>query len=91
MGFTDGTYFGGIDNVILVVGGAFGWEIERLLPGKIQQGRGVLIGAGIGNAVSDFAGGLPIGIDFAAGTFIGCLVGLLALPICFAIQKAVSK
>ena len=87
----DPILFGLIDNGVLLMGALFGLEVERLLPARLQKGLGAVIGAGIGNAVSDFLGGLPIGIDFATGTAVGCLAALAALPVLVAVQRRLSS
>ena len=88
---TDPILFGVIDNGVLLLGALFGLEVERLLPARLQKGLGAVIGAGLGNAFSDFLGGLPIGLDFAAGTAIGCLLALGALPVLLAIRKGMGR
>jgi hypothetical protein len=77
---TDPVLFGLIDNGVLLLGAVFGLEVERFLPARLQRGMGAVVGAGVGNAVSDFLGGLPIGAGFAAGAAAGCLLALVALP-----------
>lgn len=78
--FIDGTIFGIIDNGVLIVGAFTGLEVEKYLPFK-TVGLGAVIGAGVGNAVSDFMGGLPLDLMFAAGTFAGCVLGLVLIPL----------
>ena len=73
--------FGVIDNAVLLAGALFGLELERLLPGRFRAGLGAVVGAGLGNALSDFLAGLPISLEFGAGTGAGCLLALAALPI----------
>ena len=80
--------FGLIDNGVLLMGACFGLEVERLFPNRLRCGMGAVIGAGLGNAVSDFLGGLPIGLDFATGTAVGCIAALAALPIIHLIKKS---
>ena len=75
----DGAIFGIIDNAVLIVGAFTGLEVERFLPLK-TVGLGAVIGAGIGNAVSDLLGGLAIDPIFGLGTFVGCLLGLAIIP-----------
>ena len=77
--FINGSIFGAIDNAVLIVGAFTVLEVEKFLPFK-TVGIGAVIGAGVGNAVSDFLGGLPIDVAFAAGTFVGCIVGLAIIP-----------
>jgi len=76
----DGTLFGVIDNAVLIVGAFTGLQVERYLPLK-TVGIGAVIGAGIGNAVSDLLGGLAVDPTFAIGTFAGCILGLVTIPI----------
>ena len=77
-----GIIFGIIDNGIMIVGALFGLHLENLLPRSLKRGLGTVIGAGIGNAVSDFFGGIGEGdLQFATGTFIGCLIALIFIPI----------
>lgn len=70
MHFFDGIIFGIIDNGVLIIGALFGLSIEKYLPKYFHKGIGTVFGAGIGNAVSDFLGGVPIAIDFAWGAFV---------------------
>jgi hypothetical protein len=84
--FFDGLTFGLIDNIVLIVGAFTGLEIERYLPFK-TIGIGAVIGAGIGNAVSDLLGGLAIDPVFGLGTFVGCLMGLILIPIFTATKR----
>mgnify|MGYP004451072939 FL=1 len=76
----DGIIFGLIDNFVLIIGGFTGLEVERWLPFR-TVGVGAVLGAGVGNAVSDFLGGLPLDLAFAIGTFLGCLAGLVFIPV----------
>ena len=51
--------FGVIDNAVMLSGALFGVSIEKKFPEKLQSGfLGATIGAGLGNAFSDFLGGL---------------------------------
>ena len=95
--------FGIVDNGILIGGAILGFSIEDLinnwlehvlrnkqykLTTRVKGLSGALLGAGIGNAVSDFFGGWCVGWQMAFGTFIGCmLVVILALPIIFKLEK----
>ena len=56
---------------------------------SIDNGLGVVYGAaGIGNMVSDFMGGAGTGSwDLAFGTAIGCLIGLVFIPMFVFIGK----
>lgn len=72
----EGTGFGIIDNAVLLIGAYTGLEIERFLPLK-RVGIGAVLGAGIGNAVSDLLAGFVVDPVFAFGTFVGCMVALV--------------
>ena len=95
--------FGLIDNGILVGGAILGFSIEDMINDyldylmkkksyviktRVKGLSGSLLGAGIGNAISDFAGGFCISWQMAFGTLIGCmLVVILVLPIIFKMEK----
>ena len=74
--------FGIVDNAVMIFGAFTGYEVEKYLPRRFQLGHLMpIVGAGIGNTVSDFSGGAVTGSwELAFGTGIGCLVGLLAIP-----------
>ena len=74
--------FGIVDNAVMIIGALTGKEIENFLPKRFQKGTGAVIGAGLGNAVSDFMGGISSGnLDLAVFTAVGCLIGLVVIPI----------
>ena len=77
----EGIIFGLIDNGVLIVGALFGLSIERYLPGYFHNGVGTVFGAGIGNAVSDWLGGLAVDFGFAWGALLGCVLALILIPI----------
>ena len=90
--FYDFIIFGIVDNGVMLMGAFFGLGLEKYLPSKLQVGLGAVIGAGIGNAVSDFAGGLASGnLVLAIGTGLGCLIAMTAIPLFHNIQKYLSK
>jgi|TARA_B100000780_G_scaffold266840_1_gene223393 hypothetical protein len=90
--FCDFVIFGVVDNGVMLIGAFFGLGLEKYLPSKLQVGLGAVIGAGIGNAVSDFAGGLASGnLVLAIGTGFGCLIALVAIPLLHKLQKYFSK
>ena len=82
--------FGLVDNGVMLLGALFGLEIEGLLPKKyFKTGMGAVVGAGIGNATSDFMGGLVASnLQLAIGTGLGCLLALIAIPIVNQIKRA---
>jgi len=78
----EGLYFGLIDNGLMITGAIFGLSVERFLPKYFHKGWGAVVGAGIGNAFSDFAGGLgERNLELAFGTFLGCIIALVLIPI----------
>ena len=80
--------FGIIDNLVMIIGAMTGYEVEKYLPTKFQKGLGTVIGAGLGNATSDWLGGAIAGnLGLANGTALGCIIGLLFIPIILFIQK----
>ena len=90
--FYDFVIFGIVDNGVMLIGAFFGLGLEKYLPSKLQVGLGAVIGAGIGNAVSDFAGGLASGnLVLAIGTGLGCLIALVTIPLLHKLQKYFSK
>ena len=90
--FYDFVIFGIVDNGVMLIGAFFGLGLEKYLPSKLQVGLGTVIGAGIGNALSDFTGGLASGnLVLAIGTGLGCLIALAAIPLLHKLQQYFSK
>ena len=85
--------FGIVDNAVMLSSALFGVSIEKKLPKKLQSGfLGATLGAGIGNAFSDFLGGLgATNIELALGSGLGCLISLVIIPIFLAIKKEVKN
>jgi L-aminopeptidase/D-esterase-like protein len=84
--------FGIVDNAVMILGAMTGYEVEKFLPKQFQKGLGVVFGAGIGNAVSDFMGGAGTGSwDLAFGTALGCIIGLIFIPLFVMIGKLRDK
>jgi len=90
--------FGVIDNGIILILGVLGISLEghiqkginyvlRNAPYKLtitSSVRFALFTAMVGNAISDFCGGLGVGMSCAFGTFIGCIViALILAPFTF--------
>ena len=85
--------FGVIDNAVMLSGALFGVSIEKKFPKKLQSGfLGATIGAGLGNAFSDFLGGLgSTNMELAFGSAIGCLMALVLIPLYLAFQMRGKK
>ena len=76
----------------MLVGAFFGLGLEKYLPKRLQVGLGAVIGAGIGNAFSDFMGGIAsLNLPLAFGTGLGCLIALIVIPIFYKIQEYLKK
>lgn len=91
--------FGIVDNGVLILGAVLGFSFEDLIneglarvPRYLIQTRvkglsSALLGAGIGNAISDFLGGFCISLSMAFGTLIGCLFVVVAcFPFIFKVE-----
>ncbi len=89
MPMTEYIIFGIIDNAVMLTGALYGYKIEKKFPKKLQTGfLGATIGAGLGNAFSDFLGGLgATNLSLAFGSAIGCLIALGIIPIYLKITK----
>ena len=90
--FYDYIIFGIVDNFLMLIGAFFGLGLGKYFLNQSQVGLGAIIGAGIGNAISDFTGGaVSLNWDLAFGTGIGCLIALIAIPIFHKLQKHLGK
>ena len=80
--FRDAVIFGIVDNGVMLVGAFFGLGLEKYLPKRFQVGLGAIIGAGLGNTVSDFMGGAAsLNWPLAFGTALGCLIAMIMIPV----------
>ena len=88
----EGLIFGLIDNGVLILGAYTGLEIDRLII-KGNGALGAVVGAGLGNTVSDGLGALidPTLNDAFWGIIIGCLLPLVLIPIIERIKNIRSK
>ena len=75
--------FGITDNAVMIIGAFTGYEVEKYLPERLRLGTLMpIVGAGLGNTVSDFMGGvMAANTSLAVGTAIGCLIGLAVIPV----------
>jgi len=88
VGMIDFIIFGVTDNAVMILGCFSGYSIEKFLPKRFQVGLGMIFGGGIGNAISDLLGGLSaMNIELAVGTFIGCIIGLIFIPLFLFVGK----
>ena len=81
--------FGFIDNAVMLAGVITGISIEHKVPKKYQTGfLGATIGGGLGNAFSDFLGGLGASsMSLAIGSFTGCIIALALIPLFMKIRS----
>ena len=90
--FLDYVIFGIVDNLVMLIGAFFGLGLEKYLPKSFQVGLGAVIGAGLGNAVSDFMGGaVSLNFTLALGTGLGCLIAMIAIPFFHLMQQKKSS
>lgn len=75
--------FGIVDNAVMIFGAFTGLEVEKYLPERFRLGHLMaIVGAGLGNTFSDFLGGVvALNPSLAFGSAIGCLIGLILIPI----------
>ena len=80
---TEYIIFGIIDNAVMLCGALFGVSIEKKFTKRLRTGfLGATVGAGLGNAFSDFLGGLgATNIELAVGSGLGCLIALILIPL----------
>jgi len=79
---TEYIIYGFWDNFIMLLGAFTGISIEKKFFKKLPTGLMTILGAGIGNAFSDgIAGILATNIPLGIGSFIGCLLALIIIPI----------
>ena len=80
--------YGIVDNGVMILGAMTGLELEKFLPSRFKKGLATVVGAGLGNATSDFMGGATtLSWDLAFGTSLGCLIGLVFIPTLYYIGK----
>lgn len=89
--FQKNLQFGIIDNGLLVAMTLAGLSLEdRIADAVGVKGYGAIMGATIGNAISDGAAALPQGYKAAAGVTLGCLLPVIPLGVAMAMGKEVK-
>ena len=89
--FTRNFQFGIIDNGLLVAMTLAGVSLEdRIADAVGVSGYGAIMGATIGNAVSDGVAALPQGYKAAAGVTLGCLLPVLPLAGAMVMKKEIK-
>ena len=85
-----GLVFGFIDNTLLLIGAYTGVSIEKFLNKQSSGVLGGVLGATIGNAISDGAGALidPTMNGMFAGIVVGALIPILFIPLIERIRNA---
>ena len=89
--FQKNLQFGIIDNGLLVAMTLAGVSLEdRIADAVGVRGYGAIMGAAIGNAISDGVAALPQGYKAAAGVTAGCLLPVVPLGIAMAMGKEIK-
>ena len=89
--FSRNFQFGIIDNGLLVAFTLAGVSLEDKIAESVGvKGYGALMGAAIGNAVSDGAAALPQGAKAVAGVVAGCLAPVIPVAAAMAMKKEVK-
>ena len=84
--------FGFVDNGVMLVGAFFGLSLEAYLPRQFRKGMGAVIGGALGNAFSDFCGGLACAdMTLALGTCAGCILAMVLIPVFILIKNRKVK
>ena len=84
---TDGLAYGILDNGVLIAGAYTGLELDawiaKVCNGRTRPGLGAIIGAAIGNLVSDAAGCMadPALLPMIGGIALGCCIPMAAIPV----------
>ena len=76
-----GLIFGMVDNGVLILGAYTGLEIDRFFKGNGQVD--AILGAGVGNTISDGLGAVidPTMNHMIIGIILGCLIPLIIISI----------
>eukprot|EP00003_Mantamonas_plastica_P009304 TRINITY_DN18689_c0_g1_i1.p5 TRINITY_DN18689_c0_g1~~TRINITY_DN18689_c0_g1_i1.p5 ORF type:complete len:113 (+),score=26.33 TRINITY_DN18689_c0_g1_i1:683-1021(+) len=77
-----------IDNAILVVTTMAGFSLDNIIAKRVGvRGYGVLMGATVGNAISDGVAGLPEGVEATAGVFFGAIAPIVPIGVAMMAKK----
>jgi len=78
----EGLIFGLVDNGVLIATAYTGLELDKLFSGK-SGALGAIVGAGLGNTLSDGLGALidPTLHGAVIGIVLGCLIPLVVIPV----------
>ncbi len=83
----DGLIYGLVDGGVLIIGAYTGLEIDvwisKLLKRKANPALAGVIGAALGNTISDFMGAMadPVLRNQVVGITLGCGVAMLLIPL----------
>jgi MFS family permease len=89
--FQKNLQFGIIDNGLLVAMTLAGVSLEDWISDKVGvKGYGAIMGAAVGNAVSDGVAALPQGYKAAAGVTVGCLLPVAPLAVAMVMGKEIK-
>ncbi len=95
--------FGIVDNGVLIGSALIGFSLEDIIndwlfhltrnkqyyiASRVKGLSYTILGAGMGNSISDFLGGLCMNWQMAVGSFLGCmLIVLVCLPLIFKLER----
>jgi len=84
--------FGVIDNGVLIISSLVGFSLDDYIAERVgHKGYGVLVGATVGNAISDGMAGIPEGGKAAFGYFAGALAPIVPLGMAMAAKHPLDK
>jgi len=93
----DGTVFGFLDNFIVLCGMYLGVDIEGWVSKRLGKESNPLLGAVVGatgfNTISDGVASAidPATVEMSYGIILGCLIGMIFIPVAEMIRKNKKK